>query len=117
MVMEDEAAPLFIPPLEPEELQEAYKIASEADYQDWEQTQEAVEKALAGFWDMKPLERMQFYDLHEPLMVVNVLGQQVYSPYWQTLWDIDPQETEKMIRDWKGIATEREKKESDLPVY
>lgn len=115
-----QASPFFIPPLEPEGVKEAYEIGSEQDLEVWEQTSEATEKALGGFWELKPGERMRFYDEHEPLTVTNVLGQKVLAGYWQVLMDLDPQETMKMVRDWKGRERDREKEaqgDFDLSRY
>ena len=98
----------WFPPLEPKQLQEAYEKSSEKGGDLWDQVREATEKALGGFWDKPPRERLDFYGRHEPLTVADPMGLEVLAPYWQMLYSIDKKETERMIADWER---ERAKKE------
>ena len=93
----------WFPPLEPDQLQKAYEKSSEKGGDLWDQVREATEKALGGFWDKPPRERLAFYAQHEPLIERGLIGETL-APYWQMLYSIDRKETERMIADWKNVA-------------
>ena len=106
---------IFVPPLEPDDMEGAFDLANDALLDKEKQTVEALYDALDDFFQKPTAERLAWYVQHEPVQMLDPMsGQLIYSPYWQVLISIDPQRTKRHLQDYAKLQLDLEKKNGHM---
>jgi len=103
----------YLPPLDEDGVRLALRQASERLVELWDAEWLATEEALGGFWKRPARQRGLWFLFHglQPMWAEAIRRDFTdflavllpRDPYWATLFELNPKETERMLKDFAEI--------------